>query len=292
MAYDPYQSDASQGMTPGSIAGSLLNPINWYTSMPGWWSGTTGMWKPIGLRAPKFSEAAELWKSGSRFKAIGALNPITKSNGRWGKTLLENRRMIQGAEKRLTADLATLIRSRGGVKIKNVDLYKKAKGLYNVLEESIEKTGTADLSTLTEKIISPNALREEKFFLEQDLKKFNKSINVLEKIGKGNIGNTRFWGGVAKWGFRGMKVFSIASLATMAFELTTAIADPVGRAMVNTIDRGLIDLQTKYQSNMGGQLSMAYLNYGAATERHRALRAMSQSQINGRSAFGQEATYF
>lgn len=69
------------------------------------------------------------------------------------------------------------------------------------------------------------------------------------------------------------------------------VMEPMGRAAVETIDSFMHELQEITHMRTGGELSASYLSHGAATERQRALEAISKAQINGRSALGSEAGY-
>lgn len=87
------------------------------------------------------------------------------------------------------------------------------------------------------------------------------------------------------------KGISWIGLGALAWDLTQAIGQPVGAWAIKSVDQALEKFNNRFQVEMGGELQMSYLSRGAATERQRALNAMSKSYINGRSAFGQEAQF-
>ena len=69
------------------------------------------------------------------------------------------------------------------------------------------------------------------------------------------------------------------------------LMEPMGRAAVQGIDTAFNMYESVSKPELGGQLVLSYLSHGAATERQRAISAISKSHINGRSNFGQEAKF-
>lgn len=95
--------------------------------------------------------------------------------------------------------------------------------------------------------------------------------------------------GAFKLGLMGMKgIAAIGSIATL-WDFTQMIAQPIGRWMVNEANATLTRWEQRFMPEMGGRLAMSYMTTGAATERQRAVQAISKAYINGRSAFGGEA---
>lgn len=85
------------------------------------------------------------------------------------------------------------------------------------------------------------------------------------------------------------KGMSMIGAATLAWDMAKMVGEPLGAYAMGQADNALTKLQDRFMPEMGGDLSIAYLSREAATERQRAMQAMSKAYITGRSAFGQEA---
>jgi hypothetical protein len=68
------------------------------------------------------------------------------------------------------------------------------------------------------------------------------------------------------------------------------VFEPVGRSIINQTNSIMERVSNRFMPEMGGHLNAAYLSYGSATERQRAISAISKGYINGRSAYGSEAS--
>lgn len=93
----------------------------------------------------------------------------------------------------------------------------------------------------------------------------------------------------AKLGIGAMKAVSAVGAALFAWDIIKMVGEPLGAAAANSLYNTAQDMQERFMPELGGDLSVAYLSRQAATERQRALQAMSKASITGRSAFGQEA---
>jgi hypothetical protein len=89
----------------------------------------------------------------------------------------------------------------------------------------------------------------------------------------------------------GMKALSYVGLASLAWDLGSMVAKPLAQAGMNALNNVAMEYQQRFMPEMGGQLALSYLSQGAATERQRAVNAISKSYINGRGAMGSEASY-
>lgn len=128
-------------------------------------------------------------------------------------------------------------------------------------------------------------------------KDFNLAENTRKQLwGKVNkIGPTtakaaaagKVFGAAVKLG----KAVSVVGAIGLVWDLTQAIMMPVGKAVVNKTSQKLQEYENRFMTETGGQLNIDYLSRGAATERQRAIDAISKAHINGRSAFGNEAAY-
>jgi len=95
----------------------------------------------------------------------------------------------------------------------------------------------------------------------------------------------------AKAGIMAMKVSSYVAVAQLGWSVAKMIGNPIGAAAVNTIDNGMNQLSSINSREMGGSLNFDYLSQGAATERQRAIQAISKARMNGRSMMGSEAQF-
>lgn len=93
----------------------------------------------------------------------------------------------------------------------------------------------------------------------------------------------------AKLAIGGAKALSMVGAAVFAWDIIKMIGEPLGQAAMSKLSEAAQDAQNRFMPETGGDLSVAYLSQQAATERQRAVQAMSKASITGRSAFGQEA---
>lgn len=77
--------------------------------------------------------------------------------------------------------------------------------------------------------------------------------------------------------------------ASMMFQAAQMIWNPVAQGAVRAVDTAFQQFNDIASPDLGGKLNMSYMSQGAATERQRAVQAISKSRINGRSALGSEA---
>jgi len=94
-----------------------------------------------------------------------------------------------------------------------------------------------------------------------------------------------------KAGILGMKGFAYYQIGKLAWDAINFIMEPVGRGAIQAMDSAFRTYESVPQVEMGGQIAMSYLSFGAATERQKAISAISKAQINGRSNFGKESIY-
>lgn len=121
-------------------------------------------------------------------------------------------------------------------------------------------------------------------------------VNIKKKFltglkGADNLVNKRLLGKLAKFGLGAAKVGSVIGGVLLTKDLIEMVGVPLGRAAVQTLDNTFTRYQERFMPEMGGQLELSYLSRGAATERQRAVQAISKAYINGRSAIGNEAQY-
>jgi len=111
----------------------------------------------------------------------------------------------------------------------------------------------------------------------------------MSRVGR-SVG-LRTLGGVVRLGVAAMKGFAVYNVASLMYEGINMIANPIGKAAVSAVNNTFNSLASFAKPELGGSLNMGFVSYGAATERQRAVQAISKSRINGRSMMGQEAQY-
>jgi len=112
---------------------------------------------------------------------------------------------------------------------------------------------------------------------------------AIKSIGIGS--GTAALGGAARLGLFAAKGFAFIGAASLLWDVTQAVAQPIGNLLVHEGNRIMDNFHARFMPELGGRLAMSYMTTGAATERQRAVSAISKAYINGRSAFGQEAAY-
>lgn len=117
-----------------------------------------------------------------------------------------------------------------------------------------------------------------------------KNAGVAGAIGKIGSGASKL-AGPARLGMFAMKGFAAIGLVSTMWDITQMIGQPIGNLLVNEANRVMNNFHARFMPELGGRLAMSYMTTGAATERQRAVSAISKAYINGRSAFGQEAVY-
>lgn len=117
-----------------------------------------------------------------------------------------------------------------------------------------------------------------------------RSAGLAGAVGKIGSGTAKF-AGAARLGLFAAKGFAAIGAISMLWDITQAIAKPVGNMLVHEGNRVMDNFHARFMPELGGRMAMSYMSTGAATERQRAVQAISKAYINGRSAFGQEAMY-
>jgi len=124
------------------------------------------------------------------------------------------------------------------------------------------------------------------------IKNTSKIKVAAARIGKGAYYAGRFAGKVAvKGALLAGKAYSVYGVASLMYQGIKLVANPLAQMGVNAVDKMYNKVSSLARPDMGGQLSYDYLSQGAATERQRAIQAISKSRINGRSMMGNEAQY-
>lgn len=319
MAYSPYESqnEPSQGLniSPAGAVGEYFKLK--YLQWPGTWSGSRGIATPFGIHPTRDSLSKYFDSVKKAYK--GYYNPTT------GHTVQGSFRSALSAARSNFGAMA----KAGGGRVFGYDEYsgKLAKATDHLRRvkagEFVPKNFVKAKSRIlkTKNIVSGPAGQYQFIFEHTDMPNFMSagrsmdarfnSISSIDKeilavnekiskfqtnlVGKSKNRVTRLasqkgWRTAAKWGIRGMKAASVVGAGLMAIDIGLMIGEPIGRLLVNEATRLGDRIQNRFMPEMG-KLSAAYLSYGAATERQRAVQSISKGYINGRSAYGQESFY-
>jgi len=164
------------------------------------------------------------------------------------------------------------------------ELRSKYKQIYNTLRESGFE------SLIDENITDSKGLL--KHLTSKSTKAHVKIKVAAARIGKSAYYAGRFAGKVAvKGALLAGKAYSVYGIASLMYQGIKLVANPLAQMGVNAVDQMYDKVSSLARPEMGGQLSYDYLSQGAATERQRAIQAISKSRINGRSMMGNEAQY-
>jgi len=304
---DPYTAYEDEGPSAGGmavdVATSAFKPSTYlwtYSHMPSMWSGAKGVALPFDMaqmkraargvgvmarrgnipgvvgQAGKMAFSLRPFGGGTRVMAAGdkleKLNfAKTKAKYALERNWAEYSKMLKG-QGAFEATQQGIIKNAQLAMPTGANLKVPKKRLGRHAKKSIQKAQAA----LATREAALSNLEQRSKYLSNFLKK---SVSVKTGL--------KF----AKWGFRAAKAAAIVGAVGFAWDVTQMIAQPVGRAIVGELDTALSSWNDRFMPELGGQLEMTYLSRGAATDRQRAINAMSKAQITGRSAFGQEAKY-
>lgn len=271
---DPYVAYEDKMSTTSLVADIATAPIkpstHWwlYTHNPAMWSGTEGLYVPIADRAV-------------RQKAFGAIT-----------TAFKDKRYLAGIGETLKAPFRVFKPFGGGSRIGAYTGDATQKAIKNLNNRSINLGRF--ISKQSSKISSPvydlSSMGAEHALATT---KIDKAQKILSKINKRKYAlSSKLVGQKAlKWGLRAGKVMAGVGAVMFAWDIAKMVGEPIGRAVVSELDSTLASWNQRFDPELGGRLELSYLSRGAATERQRALQAMSKAQITGRSALGQEAKF-
>lgn len=280
---DPYQ-DINSVPTAGSVAGSIakaaINPINWAALFPNAIDVNRGITVP-------FFNRYDLSFSNIK-KAFGKVDP-----SKWKRRPLQS---LSYVSKRLKSKKPKIIGyERFSHYNKLRQIYQEQLSEINKLlsrkgsDYSINKYLSIEINKVKDSLQNPSNLKK----LYRNDKKALDAINYLEKSGKkltrGHLLGTK----AMRMGMRAAKFGGYVSLAVGIIELGMMVGEPLGRSIVSNANSAITSIQNRYMPEMTmGGLQHGFLTQAAATERQRAIEALSKSSLNGRSAFGQEAMYY
>lgn len=310
MAYDPYGNQDTQPVeSPFSLVGSGLK---WhFLQRPSTWSGSEGVRLPFGVTGKTGKAFMSAVAEGYQDKGFwGATKSVFSSSkwmegttGRIGSYEVYAGKLgrVQRRVSKLTGMKSRLEEYRSFVKKERMpkprpftqdDITKRAYGIW-------EKGGGESTANWA------RAEKELSDIFKTETKRYHRTSRV---IGKGTKDLKRIdpllakakskAGGLlaqkggriaAKWGIRGMKAASWVGAMWLFADISMMVMEPVGRFAVEQTNRLMERVSNRFMPELGGTLNAAYLSGAAATERQRAIQAISKSHLNARSAYGTEA---
>jgi len=325
MAYDPYgqiPSDQSQ-VGVGDLAGQALNPINWYMWRyqydPRVWSIRKGLQLPFGEAIRNRGIGASFTRAGRLGKLVGnkRMGPIKATKDLFGGEFFLGEKMFQnigaqiGAQRSLRKGLRLNVTEKlAKTNMTRAQQYRLSKVVGDSLEGVLDNAGS--LSNLTQKQINDRLLdMDAKFFKQMgassddffnmvrkgafstdDVARVTKAAGAEKFLGKLSTTNFKRF---ARYGARGVltagKVVAGVGAVMGMWDMAKMIGEPVGRYLVENTNRLAQAYQDRYAPELGGKIALSYMTGSAATERQRAIQAISRSYMNGRSAIGNEAQY-
>ena len=287
--YDPYGSeqDLSYGDMIRESATAPLKPSSYlglYTTLPTMWSTDKGVSLPF---AGKYFAHGRFAKD--RFKsAISETFRMASKKGFAGWAALAGKATLGIATMGLTSSGSGRILGTKALETRISRLQKVRAGYNKKRLDLLNKWINPKLGTA----IKPKSLSGKRTIAK--FKNLEKEIDILQKkstLTKETIAGLTRRRTLLKWGLRAGKAVSIIGASMFAWDLISMVAEPAGRAAIRGLDNVMTQYQQRFMPELGGRMQMSYLSQGAATERQRAIQAISKSYINGRSAFGSEAQY-
>lgn len=312
MPYDPHGQQDTQMLNDQPNLG-LMGMVGEYykfkyTAMPSTWSGSEGVATPFGF-SPTWRgfrrlerKVAVAWgraqQRGASFfgRNVDAFRALKQNWGAWWSA---GGGRIGGYEsyiERTRTANQIYKKSLDAVKRAEAEVGGRTRAYFNFREQYEKalqplKTGGfgkvkgADWRTWEKRVTSSRGAMEaaRTKLAEMQVKHKLSKETLTRLVGQQGIRT------VGKWAIRGAKAVSWIGTALFFADVAGMVAEPIGRAMVQQVNATMERFEERFMPELGGKLNAAYLSYGAATERQRAVQAISKAHINGRSAFGQEA---
>lgn len=300
-----------------------------YQYDPRVWSIRKGVWMPFGANRTGFSPHLgfvgrtkffrDTYKGFRVAEGRGRISSVARAardvyGGDWflgekffkstGKQIAGHRALRKGLRRSISESLVAdnLTRSQRSRLSKQVgmsleELLDDAGSLSKLTQDQIEKR-LADIGE--SRFIKSLGISSDDF--SNMMKRGGINVDKLSAVTKAS-GAERFLGKLsttnfkrfARLGARGGITLAKGAAGAMAitglWDITKMIGEPLGRYLVENTNRLVQAYQDRYMPEMGGRIALSYMSGGAATERQRAIQAISRSYINGRSAIGNEAQY-
>lgn len=278
------------------ITGEVVNPINWYKYNPGMWNVTRGQIKVpllnaknigfVGRQISRVPGAQKFVKDMSSMVSKSQFGGVLTSDSVWYGLKAKNEKGLLGV---YMAGGDHDVRRAAASVGKAAGPYKNVHGMRVPLPKETNPLYKSAAANAAEEIITDSA-KKTRFagYTSKVASGIDKTAAMAGKVPVKSIGKTLFRG-AARTGVAVGKGFAYYEMAKIAYSATNYIFEPLGRAAFGAMDEALKAYERISTPEVGGQLSMDYITQGAATERQRALAAISKSRINGRSALGGEA---
>lgn len=287
MAYDAYGGQQEEFNVKSTLA-DYITPASLikykYLYDPSTYSATKGLWTPVGGIADfkkGFTATRSAFKKGfwpgikTAGKELWYFGPLGKDH----RAAWSDPRNLQKAEQALRKTKSDISTSKRRISEINETLAKKARA---VPKDTVLRGRAFE-----------HQIRDYKMYSGKSSKliaKHTQKITALEsKLGSLNL--KVFGGKMSEFGLKVGRGVTYGMWAMTLWEMGKMIGEPIGRYIVDNINRVSEEHSNRFSPEMGGKIALGYLSTGAATERQRAVEAISRSYINGRSALGQEAMF-
>lgn len=280
---DPYQ-DISSVPTAGSVVGSFakaaLNPVNLPVMFPNMLDINKGIAVPIWSKyniSPSSIKSAWQKPKNAFFKNIKRKTEKRLFAGRLGT--YHDAKYMYLDRKIALSKAKEAYRTR----IKNTKFLTGIDEIQTIQGKTIEK--------IKNQLKDPIKLKEISKFANN--KGTMNAINYLSSTGKSLTRGYLLKTKLLRMGMRVAKLGAWASTIGAFASIGYMIGEPIGRSIVSNATDAINKFSSRFMPEMSGsRLQDGFLTQGAATERQRAIEALSKSSLNGRSAFGQESLYF
>jgi len=298
---DPYTAYDDKGMSPIDLGVDILaapfkpSTYMWtYTHMPSLWSGTKGLALPFSKEAASkaLGAAGKAFGQGRIFAGLGHTLTLPTALRPFGGTRVladqigQNQKLLQFYTEKRLATIGPRIQVRQEKIQKIVTKFKTRLSEMKGTKGVVSMHSKAKASFVRYRALSRRWIPQHQKAIAQLQKKgaqyASKVASLQNKIAIGRL---------AKFGIQAGKAVAVVGALSFAWDIAKMVGEPIGRAVVSELDTALSTWNERFMPELGGRLEMTYLTQGAATDRQRALNAMSKAQITGRSAFGQEAKY-
>lgn len=277
-------------------ASSLVNPMSWYGFMPGLWSFNEGLYVPFGKNIYNKIRGREVTPSSFKptfkkpFKSAGA---ILGGKFRIGSNTLAEAKMAQQSVLSTHTYITNKLVASG---LSNKKAFSQARTLTGEFFKKVAPKAEEFMNASRNKTFTTNSKYGGKMGLSSQFSHISEGLindvfkgannvpkNVAGKLAAGRLTQAAMMLG---------KGASVVGLLGLTWDITQAIGQPLGRAAVGVANKVLTDWENRFMPEMGGQLALSYVSRGAATERQRAIEAISKAHLNGRSALGNEAQFY
>lgn len=284
--YSPYEPQATGSSSLArDIAFSAINPANYYLYNPGAWDTTRGLKVPIGGAISK-QRLQRAWATVD--KAGNSVSLTQRAKNIFGViTHKPFTPMYLG--RGILAQYAPVLNAKNELQDVAMAAFKNKKLAKSFVSQAMSHSIQVGSANVTDASLKLSIQLPKGVAFSR--RTGSDAADILKRMPT-NARSILTKGAIARGLLSAGRAVSFIGLADIAWSVSKAVAEPLGRLMVNASDAFLNDWSNRFLPEMGGGLQPGFLTMGAATERQRALQAISKAHINGRSALGQEAQLY